>query len=283
MKPIAVHLHLYYTDRWLQFKNYLQNLGDYPYELYVTLPQKNEVLTKEIKKFHPQATVWVPPNRGYDIGPFIDFLHKINLSDYDLILKIHTKDQKGLQKTWLNGRCLTKKRWCSLLLQGLLGSKEICAQNIAAFTRYPQLGLLSSRYVITAEQEYTEHLRPQIAHLLAKMGYSTPTQITFAAGTMFFVRAGLLQKVKDCFSITDFPETGTGVVDGTMSHAFERVLGCVIALQGYQISGFDRNDCFERLCKLQHLFRYFYSNDITTSNHHMIKICKIPVYYKKVN
>ena len=283
MKPIAVHLHLYYADRWPQFKNYLKNLGNYPYELFVTLPQQNAALAEEIKKFHPQSTVWVPPNRGYDIGPFIDFLHKINLPDYDLILKIHTKDQKGLQKTWLNGRCLTKKRWCSLLLQALLGSPEICTQNIAAFANMPQLGLLSSRYVITAESEYTEHLRPQIAQLLAKMGYKAPQQITFAAGTMFFVRAGLMQKVKECFSITDFPETGPGVVDGTISHAFERVLGCVITLQGCQISGFDRNDGFERLCKLQRLFRYFYSNDITTSHHQIIKICKIPVYYKKVN
>lgn len=283
MKPTAVHLHLHYTERWPEIRQYLQHMGSCPYHLYVTLSRDNAQLEAEIKKFHPQSTVWRAENRGYDIGPFVEFLHKADLSRYDLVLKIHTKSKSGLQKTWINGRCVTKKRWVNLLMNALLGSAEIWRQNLAAFEQNPGLGMLSSRYLITSEPECSEYLRPQVAAILQKMGLSVPAEITFAAGTMFLARANLFEKAKTAFAAGDFSKTDSTVQDGTLAHAFERAFGCMATAQGYEVKGFDKNWWFENQAKFQRVFNFFYSNNITSSNHQIIKVCKIPVYYRKVN
>ena len=46
------------------------------YELYVTMTAKDEKVETKIKQAFSEATIWQVENRGYDIGPFIDFLHK---------------------------------------------------------------------------------------------------------------------------------------------------------------------------------------------------------------
>ena len=283
MKPTAVHLHLHYVNRWPEMRRYLQHLGDYPYHLYVTLTKENACLEKEIKDFHPHSTIWCTENRGYDIGPFVDFLHKIDLSQYDLVLKIHAKNKYGRQKTWINDRYITKRSWVNLLFTALLGSKRIWKKNVNAFLQDPQLGMLSSQYLITSEKICSEYLRPAIDQEMQKMGYQTPQNITFVAGTMFVARAKLLEKIKKYFSISDFAPTDVSVQDGTLAHVIERVLGCLIAVQGYEIKGFDKNWWVDYVPSMRQVARSFYSDDITSSNHRLIKVCKIPVYYKKVS
>lgn len=283
MKPTAVHLHLHYTERWPEIRKYLQHMGGHPYHLYVTLTQVNASLEAEIKQFHPQSTVWQTESRGYDIGPFVDFLHRVDLSQYDLVLKIHTKSKSGLQKTWINGRCVTKKRWVKLLMDALLGSAEIWQRNLAVFEKDPRLGMLSSRYLITSEPECSEYLRPGVEQIMAKLNLPTPQKITFAAGTMFLVRAKLLEPVRKNFAVADFVPTDSSVQDGTLAHAFERAFGCMATARGYEVKGFDKNKWFEWGVKCQRFFNFFYSNNITRSNHQIIKVCRIPIYYKKVD
>ena len=79
-KKIAVHLHIYYEDKWDEIAVYLSNLQEYDYDLFVTLIKPNEELEKNIKKFKPKAQVFVIDNRGYDIGAFVWFLHQISVS-----------------------------------------------------------------------------------------------------------------------------------------------------------------------------------------------------------
>ena len=54
-KPIAVHLHLYYTDMWQELSQQLRNIEGTPYELFVTLVEDNPELISKIKQFHQQT------------------------------------------------------------------------------------------------------------------------------------------------------------------------------------------------------------------------------------
>ena len=85
MMKTAVHLHLYYMDQLPEIISKLQNMdkSGIDYDLYVTMTAKDEEAEAEIKQIFPKAMIWQVENRGYDIGPFIDFLHKINLDNYD--------------------------------------------------------------------------------------------------------------------------------------------------------------------------------------------------------
>ena len=95
MPKIAVHLHLYYLEQLDDILQRLSYLDGCKYDLFVTMSELNPQAYEKILKFNPQATIWQTPNFGYDIGPFIDFLHKIKFDNYDYILKIHTKRMSG--------------------------------------------------------------------------------------------------------------------------------------------------------------------------------------------
>ena len=72
---IAVHLHLFYKEMAGLFLNKLKNLPPNSFDLFVTLSNKDDELIEQIQKSYPQAKIKVIENRGYDIGPFIYFLH----------------------------------------------------------------------------------------------------------------------------------------------------------------------------------------------------------------
>ena len=115
MKTLAVHLHLYYTEQLPNILKYLRNMEDVDYDLFVTMVKAAEGVEEQIKSFNNKAKIWVVENRGYDIGPFIDFLHKINLDDYKYVLKLHTKGSKSNNYTLLNNKRLDNALWGKIL------------------------------------------------------------------------------------------------------------------------------------------------------------------------
>ena len=106
---IAVHLHLYYLEQLPKILKYLKSLDGTAHDLHVTMVKHDKDAEKAISTFNPKANIIIVPNRGYDLGPFIEFLHQIDLDAYDLILKVHTKKEISQNHTWLNGRRLDNK------------------------------------------------------------------------------------------------------------------------------------------------------------------------------
>ena len=282
-KPsLAVHLHLYYQGMWDNIKNYLKNMGNYKYRLYVTMAEENPSLTDEIKAFHPETEFFVTSNRGYDVGPFIDMLKRADLCGYDLILKIHTKNCRTGVDTLINNRFIDRLSWFRLLMGGVLGSPELFEKNIKRFAEDKTLGMVGSRYLITSaattEEEYAE-----IRRIMARLGYDCPQKITFVAGTMFMARGSLLRAIRDNFSLADFEQTDGAIHAGTLAHLLERLFGCVIEAQGYKIACSDKKN-WRFLCynKTRALKRFFYHKKVTSGGKLLIKICKIPVFSRKL-
>ena len=132
-KTLAVHLHVYYAEQLSKILNHLKSLEDVDYDLFVTIVQKNEHLEAQIKQFNKAAQIYIVSNKGYDVGPFIDFLHKINLDNYDYILKIHTKGEKSLNITKINRNKFNSKLWKQILFDALLKNKETVRKNLKLF------------------------------------------------------------------------------------------------------------------------------------------------------
>jgi hypothetical protein len=91
-----------------------------------------------------------------------------------------------------------------------------------------------------------------------------------------------LQGIKDNYTINNFAVTDDKVKDGTLAHALERVFGCLVMAQGYQIKGYDRNECFEYRSRMLSLQRFILQKKITRNNYMLVKIFKLPVYHRKV-
>lgn len=267
---------------WSQIKQYLVNIGDYPYSLFVTMNEEDDDIIRDIKQFHKETSVFIVENKGYDIGPFVYFLNKIDLSKYDLILKIHTKNNIAGCDTLLNHRYVSRKYWFQLLLEALIGSKRIVLKNINAFQNNKKLGMIGSKYCITSNYKNAIDVKDKVIEIMNGFNFTNFLPITFVAGTMFFVRSKILQKVKENYTINDFDITDNQVKDGTLAHALERVFGCLVVAQGYQIQGYDRNRSFEYQSIAKLLQRFIFQKKITKKNYLQVKILKFPIYHRKI-
>lgn len=280
---LAIHLHMYYANMWPYVRKYLENIGTYPYDLYITLVKENAALVKEIQAFHPATTVWQVENRGFDVGPFIYFLQHINLSDYDLVLKIHTKEISDQEVTELNHICLSDKMWTDSLFSALLGSEKTFLQNLKHFKEDSLLGMIGSKRTITSDKTHYKGLESQIIKEMNRLHLKMPNTITFVAGTMFLVRSTLLESFKKTYQQDMFLPSDGKVKDGTLAHVLERVFGLCIISKGYKIEGFDKYWELKRYHFLHQFLKLLYSNTITSRKYRLIKICKIPVWHKKIH
>ena len=285
-KTLAVHLHLFYIEQLPRILPHLKSLNGVGYDLFVSMVQKNKAVEKQIKDFNPKAQIYIVENKGYDIGPFIDFLHKIDLDQYKYILKIHTKNEKTSNLTYLNNKRFDNKLWKELLFDALLNSKKDVLKKLDLFEQNPKIGMISSRFCITAEKRCYDSLLPQINNVMLECGFNKVDSLHFVAGTMFYVRTDLLKPLLR-YTINDFSITNGTLKDGTFAHAMERVLGALVESQSYLLYGCKHKNNPFKLKNNYHLrmllfsLKRFIFQYKKTKHRKLVKIFKIPVYSKK--
>ncbi|MBQ8465350.1 MAG: hypothetical protein IJ545_05000 [Alphaproteobacteria bacterium] len=280
-QTLAVHLHLYYLEMWPEIKRLLANMGDYPYDLYVTMVAENSQIAEDIREFHRNSTIWVVENRGYDIGPFIDFLHHIDLNQYDLIMKLHTKNKNRGVDTHINQYVFNRKLWVENLTNSLIGTQKQFNVNICNFKENPELGMIGSRYLITSDEKCYKNIQSKVENILEDFCYHS-VPIKFVAGTMFMCRSSLLKQLKDRYTIKDFEPTNGNIKDGTLAHIIERVIGTLAVANGYQIRGFDHNYPMEIKLFCEKARHFIYQNKITKHHNRLIKVFKLPIYHRRI-
>ncbi|MBP3686950.1 MAG: hypothetical protein J6J35_01130 [Alphaproteobacteria bacterium] len=285
---IAVHFHLYYQTQLPEMLKLLTNLNQpgINWDLYVTLPLTDSLtdaqakaISNRILSIFPNAKITHPENRGYDVGAFIDFLHHINLDEYDYVLKVHTKNQNKRNQTILNGNKLDNALWRKILLDALLITKKQIHKNLALLSKNPQIGMLGAKYCLTNEKHAYQELLPEINAVLSQMSLPPVTKVTFVAGTMFLCKASLLKPLRT-LSIADFSPTNGKVRDKTLAHVIERAFGAIIEQQNYQLRGIPQNHYAIKFL-IKRYTRFFYQKKHTKSGKTIIKICKLPVYSQR--
>lgn len=279
---LAVHLHLYYVEMWPEIKDYLTNIRNYPYDLFVTLVAENSSLEKEIKAFKPDAKIWIVENRGYDVGPFIDFLHHIHLADYDYILKIHTKNTTRDCLTHINQFYLKNSEWSKLLWDGVLKTPKR-VKEIMELLADESVGMVGSGFLVTKTLKNTNQIKETCYSVIRKMGITVPKKVVFIPGTMFWVKSKLMEPIKNNFQLTDFEESGASGIDGSLAHVMERVLGCVVDSQGYQIKGVGFEFWTAFMLAIRPFVKFCFQKKITHNGKMIIKVLKLPVYRKVVS
>lgn len=279
MKTLAVHLHLHYLDQLDEVLAKLANLRVVDYDLFVTMTQENAQIAAKIKEFNPNAVIWMVENRGYDIGPFVEFLHRINLDDYQYVLKLHTKGKKSQNYTHLNNMRFDNALWGRVLWDSLLANPKRVKRDLKILEN-PQVGMLSSKYCINKEQQNYINLLTQINQTLKSIQLPETNRPEFVAGSMFYVKTNLLKPLLN-LQIDNFAQTDGKVKEGTFAHVVERVLGVAVEKQGYRIAGV--NDWYPHvLCMKTALKRFIYQRKVTANNKLLIKVLKLPIYSKKL-
>lgn len=279
---LAVHLHIHYLDAWEKIKQSLGNLDGYEYDLFVTLTKEAPELMQDIRSYHPRTQIYVVENRGYDVGPFLYFLHRINLEDYDFILKIHTKNGGPGKKTKICRHPVSRKWWARLLMESLIGRPEQVKKNMDIFELQPKVGMIGSYHLIETRSYGQEQVKAAVQQALDEMGYRLK-KLRFVAGTMFMVRSKLMAPLKEKYRLEDFELTDGTVRDGTLAHVLERLFGAVVLGQGYQVKGVAWTFAFEVASFFGVIAPYFFQMKVTKTNCLLIKIFKIPVFYRQLS
>lgn len=279
MKPILVHIHAFYPELLQEILERLNSLKPTPLELVVsTVPEYAARIRLMLEGFD-YARIVVVENRGYDIAPFLEVLKDVEPERYSYIIKLHTKRN-------IPGDAYIKPypynygewRWREYLLN--FCKPENFRRIIKAFEQQKHLGMVADYRVLCRKEEsrFSSPLNTLLSRLGLQMrGYS------YVMGSMFICRSFLMIPLKRLgLSRKDFP-----VADATHSeniaHVVERLLGLVVLAQGYSIE-----DAFtpvlkqsQWLCLMQRLARFLYFRKCRRDGSFIIKICKIPIFYKR--
>jgi lipopolysaccharide biosynthesis protein len=241
---VGIVAHVYYEDTWTDIAGALRGLT-IPFDLIVTTVAGRERLIETIRRSYPRAEIEVVENRGRDIGPFLALLERGRLDRYSYICKVHgKKSMDGGRKSYLGDM------WRRRLLFDLLGAPGAASAAIETFERNPSIGMIGPRAFRLPKDGYPEDLswaanRPMTLKIAARMGVPADKfRLDFFGGTMFWARPEALKPLRDLRLAAEMPYE-SGMVDGDLPHALERVLPTSVLAAGYRLADSDGRETMQ--------------------------------------
>lgn len=226
---IAVIIHLFYIELLDEFIIHLKNIP-YAFDIYIsTQPHYRKTVEEQLRRHFPDVIIDVRgvENYGYDIYPFI-LVFKDIIKKYEYICKIHGK--KSDHHPEFSG-------WRKYLLDNLLGSQFIVEKILSNFKENPNLGLMFPEIYPPTKDFIEWGSNFEIAKDLMKMNgieLEQESQLVFPAGSMFWFRPNALEPLFNLpITIQMFQEGGNKNIDGTLSHAIERIILKIVEQQNF--------------------------------------------------
>lgn len=235
---IAVHLHIHFVEPLEELLDTLGGLG-VSFDLFVTTTDPSGCVRQSVHARFPQATVLQLPNKGKDIGPFLQVLEQERLDRYDLVLKLHGKRSRNdpeymdVVRTLFGNDIVDGDDWRRKLIAPIAGTPVRVARILQAFAEDPKLGMLGAEKFICSAPDANSDPYTELCDCLG-----VAPECRFFGGTMFWIRGKLLQRLHEAkITQSDFDADQAQAVEGTLEHAFERVFGDLVIGQGCYIGG----------------------------------------------
>ena len=229
---LGVVLHVYYASLLPELLSELRHI-DIPFELIVTNATGRPLIVENDHSNALSTHVFDVPNCGRDILPLVLLVNAGILDRYELVLKLHTKKSEWRANHDLLGG--TGDDWRGSFLRELLGTAKNVAEILEAFAHEPNLGLVTSDGNLLDKAFWGgDH---DIARaLLRRIELDIDNhELEFAAGSIYWIRAFVLQGLVALHLSPEDFEPETGQVDGTTAHALERILGVVTREAGFYL------------------------------------------------
>lgn len=221
---LAVVVHLYYTDMWPNFVYKLKDLEKtIRFDLFISIVKEQKDFTSKILKDFPLANVFIVPNLGRDVLPFLKIGKILVDNKYKYLLKIHSKKSKHINSETLAD---SGERWFNDTLKLIVGGDvgvilnklQLGDTGVIGSDRYYypiKVGLGTESPILDAIIAKTsrEHVDDKILN-----------DYGFFAGTMFWARVDAIDSL---FNIDFQFQEERGQVSGTTAHALERAFSLV--------------------------------------------------------
>lgn len=238
MKTLCI-VHVFYPEFWPELAVCLRNV-DGPVDLIVTYVDETKGIPEMVRRDFPSARFVLCENRGFDVWPFFKALQTVDLSEYSILVKLHTKrDVKRDGKPLLFNHCLfSGSAWREYLL-GFIRDKVTWKETKARLSM-PGIGMVADRHVIIGKMDtpWTNTRRSMDeAVVFVENLYDAPVAAKprFVAGTMFAARPSVFAKLlAKGWSAEDFSQSVRDKTEQT-AHLLERALGIVVTAEGFRL------------------------------------------------
>lgn len=221
---IALHFHAFYRDLIPEYCHYFKFLKGYNVDIFVSYVESlsREDLDHLEESIDGKVFCLEVENSGRDVLPFNQIFVDSIYDNYDLVGHFHTKKSNEADGD-------IGSRWRSYLLSNLMGSYENVNQIFSLFED-------SSIGLIYAEDRHCVNEGKNIQYidkLLAHIGLEARSHYySFPLGTMFWARTKALINLTH-LDRTLFEIDEPVPYDGTMLHAFERIVPQLVEDCGY--------------------------------------------------
>lgn len=234
---VLVHLHLYYKEQWPFMAEALRNISSCKADLFVTVVDGDVSTEAEIRSEWPNAQILRVENAGYDIFPFIQVLRKVRLSEYEFILKVHTKNARSSGQDSVYGIHVPGHAWRDELVGALLSSKETFERNLERFANDENLGMLGASRFIFSTLDNSEEETYSLAKWRENCGLSGGNK--YVGGSMFLARAYPFERLNGLsLKSSDFDSGKMKTKDyKNKAHIFERLFGIFVENEGLSVDG----------------------------------------------
>lgn len=233
MKVLVV-LHIFYEDQVPWFLDKLSHIHGCKWDLVVSYCGASAGFMEQIRSFKPDVFFIRVENEGFDVWPFIYVLRQVNLADYDVLVKLHTKGPTKGFKLFINRFRIRNYDWRDGLVLPFLGSDGRWKRLLRIFESKQDVGMVAPRKFVIASHSFAED-GLLLDQELERVGLSCPSR-NFVAGTMFAVRPHLLACIRDTKHVSsDFVSAHESHSNGSLAHVYERILSICIPAQGYKI------------------------------------------------
>jgi tetratricopeptide (TPR) repeat protein len=226
LPSVGICIHAFYPHLLPQVFSYIANIPNIR-RIVVTCSIDAEQRLKQALSKNLLVEVTALNNKGRDILPWLTIAAE-KLSEYDLVLKLHTK--KTPHQPELAG-------WRNQLYWQLMDN-DFCLQTLQAFADNDNLGMVIPNYHPTIVRDVNWGQNFDIAQTIAQhLDIHLPEDNKiFPAGSMFWYRPNALSALTtNNWRHFEFPEEA-GQTDGTIIHAIERIIGLVAEHSGYRVS-----------------------------------------------
>lgn len=230
----AIFVHLHYLDTVNRYMKYLNQIPD---SIIIYIYSSDNQVLKKTRKLQKRSNIvcQLKNNRGRDISTLFVAAASSALQ-YNYICFLH--DKKA------NAKYLEKDVdiWINNLWENMIGSEPYILNLLEIFKKNPKIGLLVPPEVFG---KYTSHwygdtwfadypLCRLLAEDLDLYVDITKEKIPFTMGTVFWARIDALKIILEKqWDYDDFPSEPLPI-DGTLSHAVERILGYAAQDAGYK-------------------------------------------------
>ena len=235
---VAVISHVFYLDIWPEVGTAIKNLVAAAGEgaaVFLTYPAGRCDIAEAIASDFPEAVVRPVGNVGWDVWPFVFVLNDLELSDWDLIVKLHTK--RNVDSMWINFRRFSKPDGWRKSLLSFCSSVNAAKRSLLAFATQPKLGMVAGERVIDPCGYGMGRSIDNCVKILESMGLSSRNG-AIVWGTMWMARACLLKPFWRRWTELDFPVPAicNPHADYGLAGDCEVLFGLLVCAQGYFVS-----------------------------------------------